>query len=156
MKMKGWTQGVTAGLLALVASAAMSGPGLEITDAWVRALPPGQPATAAYLTVTNPGAEAVTVEAASADRAKRVEMHDTREVDGMLRMRQQASVTIPAGGELRFAPGGLHLMLLGLEQMPREGESVRLCLHSGDTRHCTQATVRRDAEPGDGHQHHQH
>lgn len=154
--MKGWTQWLGAGLLALGAVAAQAGPGLELTDAWVRALPPGQPATAAYLTVSNPAAEAVTVDAASADVAERVEMHDTREVDGMLRMREQASVTIPAGGELRFAPGGLHLMLLGLEQMPREGESVALCLHSGEARHCTQAMVRRDADSGIGHQHHQH
>lgn len=152
--MKRWSMRLGAGLLAVCGQCALAQGELELTDAWVRALPPGQPATAAYLTVHNSGPEAVQIDAASSDRAGRVEMHDTEQVDGMSRMRQRSSVTVPAGGELHFAPGGLHLMLLELESMPREGESLRLCLHSGDASYCTEAEVSRQAGGGQGH--HQH
>lgn len=152
--MKQWIRILGAGLLAGCGHYAMAQGGIELSDAWVRALPPGQPATAAYVTLHNSGSQAVQIDAASADGAGRVEMHDTEQVDGMSRMRQRSSVTVPAGGELHFAPGGLHLMLLELESMPREGESLRLCLHSGETRYCTEAEVRRQASGGHGH--HQH
>ena len=59
---------------------------LEIENAWVRALPPGQPNTAAYLTLVNRGEVAVVVESASADVADKAEMHTVRSVDGHMRM----------------------------------------------------------------------
>ncbi|MAC33739.1 MAG: hypothetical protein CME38_09080 [Haliea sp.] len=152
--MQRWAARLGAGVLALAGQAAMAQGALELSDAWVRALPPGQPATAAYLVVHNTGSEPVTVEAASASGAGRVEMHDTLQEDGMSRMRQRHQVTVPAGDVLRFQPGGLHLMLLELEAMPPEGETVRLCLHSSEREHCIDAPVRRQA--GVGHDHHGH
>lgn len=147
-------------LLSLCGQGVSAQAGLELSQAWVRAMPPGQPATAAYLVVRNAGAEPVVINAASADRAGRVEIHATQEVDGMLSMRQQASVTVPAGGELGFAPGGLHLMLLDLPSVPREGEQVEVCLHSGEARFCTVAEVSRQGPGGESagsaHEHHGH
>lgn len=152
--MQGWAGRMAAIVLALAAQGAVAQGALELSGAWVRALPPGQPATAAYLTVHNPGSEPVTIDAASAAGAGRVEMHDTLQEGGMSRMRQRHTVTVPAGDTLRFQPGGLHLMLLDLAAMPREGEQVNLCLRSGDSEHCTEAPVRRQAE--NGHKHHAH
>jgi copper(I)-binding protein len=154
-------QKISAALLAWVwlpmaVTAAEPAPSLVLSDAWVRALPPGQPNTAAYLTATNSGASAVIIVAASADIADAVEMHTTREVDGYQRMERLQEVPVAPGQSVIFAPGGKHLMLLGLERMPAPGEQVRLCLAlAGGGEACTTATVRKS--PGaDTHEHHQH
>lgn len=126
-----------------------------LENAWVRALPPTQANTAAYVTVRNPGAEPLSITGGSAALAGRVELHDTVEVDGMLRMGQQESVTVPAGGTVDFAPGGLHLMLLDLERMPSAGEVLELCLDIDGEPVCTDAETRRaPASTGTEHQHH--
>ena len=84
-----------------------------------------------------------------------MEIHTTREVDGYMRMEQLQDWPCP-GAECELAPGGTHLMLLGLARMPARGE-LPLCLElaSGDEV-CTDAAVRK-AAPGqqpDQHQHH--
>lgn len=126
-----------------------------LEDAWVRALPPTQANTAAYVTVRNLGDGPLSISGAGASLAASVELHDTVEVDGMLRMRQQESVTVPAGESVVFGPGGLHLMLLGLERMPAVGETLELCLEINGAPLCTQAETRRaPAGSGSNHQHH--
>ncbi len=138
-----------------LAAAVRADPALELRDAWVRALPPTQTTTAAYLVVANPGNVTQTIVAASAELAGRVEVHTTREVDGLMRMQQLEQLQVPAGSEVALAPGGTHLMLLELERMPAEGESLKLCLElaSGEQA-CTSAPVRRDEAAGKSHHHH--
>ncbi len=129
---------------------------LAITDAWIRALPPTQPTTAAYLTVHNRGRQAVTITGASAEGAGRVEIHTTREVDGLMRMTPLSTLEVPAGGSAVLEPGGTHLMLLDLDGMPAAGESRELCLSSDQgQRACTSAEVRKGAADS-AHQHHHH
>ncbi|MFU8764432.1 MAG: copper chaperone PCu(A)C [Haliea sp.] len=126
-----------------------------LNDAWVRALPPTQANTAAYVSVRNSGSQPLVITGGSAALAARVELHDTVELDGMLRMRQQDAVTVPAGESLAFAPGGLHLMLLELERMPAVGEMLTLCLDINGESVCTEAETRRGpASAGKEHQHH--
>jgi copper(I)-binding protein len=132
---------------------------LEIENAWVRALPPGQPNTAAYLTLVNRGEVAVIVESASADVADKAEMHAVRSVDGLMRMEQLQSLEVAPGERLELAPGGTHLMLLGLETMPVSGDEVQLCLQLAPQREiCALADVRksRDSSDAQNHQHPQH
>ncbi|MFL3655530.1 MAG: copper chaperone PCu(A)C [Halioglobus sp.] len=132
---------------------------LEIENAWVRALPPGQPNTAAYLTLVNRGEVAVVVESASADVADKAEMHTVRSVDGLMRMEQLQSLEVAPGERLELAPGGTHLMLLGLETMPVRGDEVQLCLQLASQREvCALADVgkSRDSLDAQNHQHNQH
>ncbi len=139
-----------AALLAPLASAS----DLALSDAWVRALPPVQRVTAGYLTVTNNGAAAVTITGGTAELAEALEIHTTREVNGMMRMEPLQELVVPAGGAIELAPGGTHLMLLGLERMPTPGERVEICLTSVDgASACTSAEVRQGA-PEDGHHSH--
>ena len=141
-------------LLALPGLAAAQKPVLELREAWVRALPPGQPTTAAYLTLVNNGTQAVEITGASAEGAGRVEIHASREVDGLVRMEQLATLRVEAGDQLALAPGGTHLMLFELERMPSPGESVQLCLQLRSAQSvCTPADVRKSAEEH-GHHHH--
>lgn len=132
---------------------------LDIENAWVRALPPGQPNTAAYLTLVNRGEAVVVVESASANVADKVEIHTTRSADGLVRMEQLQSLEVAPGERLALAPGGTHLMLLGLETMPVTGDTVQLCLQlSSQSEVCTSADVRKSSDTSDSQngQHHQH
>ena len=129
---------------------------LELSDAWVRALPPTQQATAAYLTAHNRGEEALSITGASADLAGRAELHNSVMVDGYMRMQALPTVTLAAGESLELAPGGKHLMLLDLERMPAAGESLQICLLvAGEEPACIDAPVRR-GEAAEQHNHHQH
>ena len=130
---------------------------LVLSNAWVRALPPGQPNTAAYLTVANTGAEQATIVGASAAIADAAQIHTTREVDGYQRMEQLTRLPVAPGQSLEFAPGGTHIMLLGLARMPAVGDEVRLCLQvAGGGEVCTVAEVRKGTGGEQSHEHHQH
>lgn len=131
-------------------------PGVTLSEAWIRALPPTQPVTAAYVTITNQGVAPIALSGARAEGAGRVEIHTTRQVDGLLRMEQLSTLTVEPGQTQSLAPGGAHLMLFDLESMPRVGESRQLCLlfESGNEV-CTAAAVRKSAD-ADQHEHHQH
>ena len=145
-----------AALSLAVAMGVVAEPTVSLKGAWVRALPPTQPNTAAYLTIDNTGADAVEVVAAKSAIADRVEFHTTREVDGYMRMEQLATLKVAPGQSLALAPGGTHLMLLGLSAMPSPGDSVELCLTlATGPEICTDAPVRKDAG-NDSHQHHHH
>ena len=142
------------GLVSQAALAADTG-SIILEDAWVRALPPGQPNTAAYLSVTNTGSEGVTIIGGSADIAETVEIHTTREVDGYQRMEQLYAVPLAPGQGSAFSPGGMHLMLLGLAKMPAPGDRVQLCLTlAGGEVVCTTAEVRKSAGAQQSHEHH--
>ncbi len=104
---------------------------LEFSDAFVRGLPPSQKNTAAFFTVTNPAPEAWTIVGVSSAVAERVEIHRHEHSNGMMAMRRLDELTIDAESSLQFAPGGLHLMLIGLKQPLREGDRVALQFSNG-------------------------
>ncbi len=142
-------------VLLSLAAVVRAEPALELRDAWVRALPPTQTITAAYLVVANPGTTSQTIVGASADLAGRVELHTTMEVDGYMRMQQLQQLPVPAASEVALVPGGTHLMLLDLERMPAAGQVLQLCLELASGQQvCTAAEVRRDSGGQDSHHHH--
>lgn len=114
--------------LSLPASAADQRAGtLIITQPWSRATPPGAPTGVAYLEIVNKGPADTLVRVESAVSGE-VQMHMSYSEAGMTRMRPVASLEIPEGGRVKFKPGGLHLMLVGLEQPLKEGDRVALTL----------------------------
>ena len=125
---------------------------VEVTDGWMRALPPGQPTAAAYLTLTNPGSSGLRLLAARSPVADRVEIHQSSQEDGMWRMRKLDSLEIPPGGSVTLAPGGIHLMLMGLGAPLREGDELTVTLEF-DNGESLPARIAVQA-PGAGHHHH--
>ena len=105
---------------------------LMVTNAWLRALPPGQPNTAIYLTLHNRGDVPVVVVGGRSDLAERVEFHESSQVDGMWRMRPVERLELAAGETLELRPGGLHIMLFGLVRSPQPDTKVPLALVLGD------------------------
>ena len=129
---------------------------IYIENAWVRALPPVKKVTAAYLTVINESDAAVAVVGGRADIAGSVEIHRTREVDGLMRMEPIPGVAVAGGERVEMAPGGTHLMLVDLSFMPQPGDTVELCLILADGNElCTEADTRKTAS-GDNDNHHHH
>ena len=99
---------------------------MTIVEPWSRELPPNAHNGAAYFRVENGGGESDRIVAARTEIADTVEIH-THEMDGgMMKMRRVESVEVPAGGEARFKPHGLHLMLFGLKEPLAGGRSYGL------------------------------
>lgn len=99
---------------------------LQVSGAYVREMPPGQPVTAGFLTLTNSSADPVVIIGAKSSVAERVEMHHHVHRDGMMSMQQVESVEVPARGRFVFSPGDFHLMLIGLHRPLRQGEQIGL------------------------------
>lgn len=108
---------------AMVAAVALSGckdnparPAvLQVLEGTIRpGATPDSPA-AGYFTVEG-GPAPVALVAVTADLAQRVEMHETRKdaATGMVSMAPLVRADIPAKGEVKFAPGGKHVMIWGI------------------------------------------
>jgi copper(I)-binding protein len=101
---------------------------LAVVSAWARATPPGAKVGAAYVTVENRGSEPDRLVEARSPVAEAVHLHQTVEENGVAAMRPLEAPEIPGGGTLDMAPGGIHLMLMGLSAPLKQGETVPLTL----------------------------
>lgn len=104
---------------------------LQLEQGWVRAPMPGNTMTAAYGRLSNRCDRPVALMHLHSDLASRVELHRTEIVDGISRMRVETVPKVPAGGMLKLAPGGLHLMLHDVSEAMVDGTTLRLSLGSG-------------------------
>lgn len=135
-------------MLALSASAAVQADDCtpSIESAWVRAAPPGAPSLAGYLVLKNRCAAAVEVVGVESLDFAAPMIHRTESKGGMNRMRPATDMKVAAGGELRFEPGGLHLMLMRPAKVFKDGDQVRLRLVLADGRRMfAEVPVRREA-----------
>ncbi len=117
---------------------------VEVKDPYVRAVPPGQPNSASFMALHNSDAAGHALVAAESPVSKVVELHTHTMVDGMMRMRPVEKVELPAGEEVALQPGGLHVMLIGLQQklMPGEDIPITLVFEDGSKKEIT-APVRK-------------
>ena len=126
---------------------------LSIHDPWSRALPAVAPNGAAYFRIENGGSGANRIVSVSSPVADRAEIH-THEMDGgVMKMRHVHWVDVPARGTVSFEPGGLHVMLIGLQQALVDGESFPLTLEL-DTAETIEVTVEITAAGTTGHARH--
>jgi copper(I)-binding protein len=111
---------------------AMMADSVVATDAWVRA---GIDPTAAYTTLVNNGETEATLTDVLSSDARTAMIHRSTERAGLQIMEHIAESSIPPGGTLTLAPGGLHIMLQQLEQPLIEGETVSVYLEFSDGSH---------------------
>ncbi len=131
----------SASIVALIATAQLAGcapgpaagsivtkSGLSIRDAFARPAPAGG-IGGAFLTVVNPGSTADRLVAASTPVAQSVELHETIDDNGVMKMRPvPGGYEVPANGKLELKPGGKHLMFVGLSSPLTEGQEVEITL----------------------------
>jgi copper(I)-binding protein len=101
---------------------------LKIAHPWTRATAPAAKMGGVFLSVNNLSAEGDTLLKAESTVAEQTELHQMEMVDGVMKMRQVNNMAVPAKGELKLAPGGLHIMLINLKQPLKEGEKIPLKL----------------------------
>jgi len=94
--------------------------GLEVGQPWSRPAAAGMNG-AGYLTLTNRGKAPETLTGVETPAATRVEVHSSSMSGGVMSMRPQPATPIPPGQTVTFAPGGLHLMLIGLKEPLKAG-----------------------------------
>lgn len=140
-------------LMSVVVALGMAGmahaaaPAVQITDSWVREVPPVSASSAAFFTLHNTGKTTLTLTGLSSPAASAVELHEMSMAGGLMRMNELKTVTIPAGGSLVLVPGEKHLMLIGLKAPLKAGQQVPLTLHfrkAGSVQ--INAVVRADSE----------
>jgi len=135
------TTGATGPASGAVGSGGTAAGAPTVSGAWVRAAPAGGQ-TAGYLTITG-GTAADALVSASSPGASMVELHETSMDSGMVGMHAVESLAIPAGGSVALAPGGYHLMIMGLGQALSAGGAFQIDLvfqHAGKV--TVQAEVR--------------
>ena len=101
---------------------------IEVQDASAGASAPGQTQAAAYLTLRNDGGRDDRLRAIKIEGVESATVHETSMTDGVMRMRPVDTLDIPAGATVAMSPGGLHVMLTGLEKPLRKGDKLRATL----------------------------
>ena len=140
-------------ILTACAAQASSGPAIRVEHAWARptaanptggasAMPglsasatPGMPGmggdgatSAVYFVIVNDGGQADTLIGAACDAASIAEVHQTQIVNDIAEMAPAPRLVVPAHGKVEFAPGGYHVMLMGLTRDLKVGETLKLTL----------------------------
>ncbi len=108
---------------------AAEAPGVLAADPWVRTTDGAErpDMTALFVNLTNPGDEDVTLTGADCgDVAETTEIHEMVTQDGQMVMRKaEGGVVVKAGSHEHLAPGGPHIMLMGLtRELPAGSEEL--------------------------------
>jgi periplasmic copper chaperone A len=115
---------------------------IQLENAWVRRTSPmaqqeqgshggstlSPDNSAVYVTVKNHGSEPDALLSAATNVATTMELHQAIEKDGKMVMQPRSKFDVPAGGTLEMKPGSYHIMLLGLKQALKPGETVKVTL----------------------------
>ncbi|SEM88628.1 hypothetical protein SAMN04487857_106167 [Pseudomonas sp. ok272] len=104
---------------------------LQIAHPWSQELPPNAPTVAAYFVIHNAGQADDRLLSVTSPIAGIAQLHEHVMQGDLMKMQQVASVEVPAGGELTFAPMAYHVMLLELKDrsLLRDGQRFPLTLH---------------------------
>jgi len=128
---------------------------LGVTDAWIRAAPPGATMLAGYATLANSGDAPVTILTTQSDAFRMASLHETVVEEGVSKMRELHRLVVAPGESVTLAPGGKHLMLMQPRHEIGVGEKVevRFLLSDGTRVETHFDVVAPDAESGDAHSH---
>jgi copper(I)-binding protein len=139
--------------VALAAPAALAqSSNIEIGDPWARP-PIGQARNAAaYMTVTNRGSAPDRLLGASTSVAGKAELHATVREGEVMRMREVQSIELKPGAAVKFAPGGLHVMLMDVQRL-KPGDSFTLTLQFEKAGKQDLTVAVRQGPAQGGHQH---
>lgn len=102
---------------------------LVISGAFTRAMLPNAKSGGAYLTIENKGATADKLIGVSTIAAQLAQVHEMKIEGDVMKMNEiEGGMEIPAGGSVSLAPGGMHIMLMGVGSPFEEGECLELTL----------------------------
>jgi len=105
---------------------------IEVSDPYVRMVPPTAPATAAFMEIKNTGDKDHALISAKAYINKVTELHTHIHDNGVMRMRQVQKIDLPAGQLTELKPGGFHIMLIGLNAPVEKDQTIKIDLTFDD------------------------
>ncbi len=109
--------------------AVAAGQALTIVDPFTSPTPDGATVGAVFAKIVNPTNKADRLVGVQCAAAREMQMHETVEDGGVLRMvHRPEGYEIPAGGVMELRPGGAHLMLIDLVAPLRMGETIAVRL----------------------------
>lgn len=101
---------------------------IEITAPWARPTANTNTPGGVFFTITNHGLMAATLTGVKSNIAHMAHLHKTGNEGGMMTMDMVDEVVIAAGESFIFAPGGHHIMLMGLTEKLTKGNIFNLTL----------------------------
>lgn len=99
---------------------------LVVEEGYVRKPIPGRSMSAAFMTLRNMATEDFVLTTAKLDGAGSVEIHTHTHDEGVMRMRQIHELVVKSGSSVILEPGGLHLMIFDIKELP-ENPELTLC-----------------------------
>lgn len=105
---------------------------IEVSDPYVRMVPPTAPATAAFMELKNTSGKDHALVSAKAYINKTTELHNHIHDNGVMRMRQVQKIDLPAGQSTALKPGGFHIMLIGLDAPVQKDQNIKIDLTFDD------------------------
>jgi copper(I)-binding protein len=130
-------------LAPLLLIAAGDPPPFQVDHPWARASAGAAKAGAAYLTITDQGQPDRLI-GASTPVADTAELHESSGDMGNMKMRPVNGLDLAPGKPVKLAPGGSHLMLMGLKAPLKAGDTFPLTLRF---EHAPPLTVTVTVEP---------
>ena len=118
-----------------------------IDQAWVRLSPNKDTPSAGYF-IAHGGDAATQLRGVLTDYALKVEMHESMDHNGTMKMQKIDAVDIPAKSKVAFAPGGKHLMIWGVNDtaISRGKMTFTFLLANGD-RLLVDAAIQKPGAP---------
>ncbi|MEH2506688.1 copper(I)-binding protein [Bradyrhizobium sp. AZCC 1578] len=101
---------------------------IAIERAWSRATPAGAKNGAVYGTVINNGNLSDSLVGAATPVGDQVQFHSVAEENGVSRMREMPTVDFRPRAKVTFSPGGMHIMIVGLKEPLKEGQSFPMTM----------------------------
>lgn len=144
-------------LALLVAAPAFAASIIEVMHPWARPTIPNRPGVA-YFGVHNTGDTPDRLIGARAEGIGKIEIHKAEQKNAVMMMSPVEAVDIPAGGMAHFGPGGLHLMMFGIDPPLKDGDILNMTLifeAAGDVAITVPVanTMGDQQHMGTGHQH---
>ena len=102
-------------------------PSIQADHPWARASAGNARNGAAFLTLTGHG-QPDRLTGLSTPVAESAELHETIDDKGIMKMRALASIDLPPDKTVTLAPGGRHIMLMGLKGPLKKGDTFPLTL----------------------------
>ena len=99
---------------------------VDVSGAWAR--PSVTKNGAVYLTLTNKGETEDALVAVASSVADKVVIHEMAMDGTIMRMRMLKRLVLPVGEPVTAAPGGTHIMLIGLKAPLKAGTAITLRL----------------------------
>jgi copper(I)-binding protein len=115
------------GCFVALSAGARADDSMMVENAWSRAAIAGRNGVVYFSVMDMGGADRLL--GADTPVAAKAELHQSSDNHGVMQMRPVDAVPLAAGATVTFAPGGLHVMLIGLKHALKEGETFPLTLH---------------------------